>query len=135
MARWVCTCSLLGQHVPQNIQIKPGKKPPSDMGWLHAHVLARDLNEHGDTNGTGDGDHIWHRFHRSVRMDLESPDLLPQQGHILGIFGHFILLSLPQDLSRSMRLMREYLGACHRPWYWRGIYPDYEASRQGQTLE
>jgi len=27
MARWVCTCSPLGQHVPQNIQIKPGKTP------------------------------------------------------------------------------------------------------------
>jgi len=27
MARWVCTCSPWGRHVPQNIQIKPGKKP------------------------------------------------------------------------------------------------------------
>jgi len=24
---------------------------------------------------------------------------------------------------------------CHRPWYWREIYPDYGASRQGKTLE
>jgi hypothetical protein len=27
MARWVCTCSPWGRHVPQNIQIKPKKKP------------------------------------------------------------------------------------------------------------
>ena len=27
MARWVCTCSPWGRHIPQNIQIKPGKKP------------------------------------------------------------------------------------------------------------
>jgi len=27
MARWVCTCSLWGRHVPQNILIKPRKKP------------------------------------------------------------------------------------------------------------
>ncbi len=27
MARWVCTCSPWGWHVPQNILIKPGKKP------------------------------------------------------------------------------------------------------------
>ena len=27
MARWVCTCSPWGRHVPQNIQLKPGKKP------------------------------------------------------------------------------------------------------------
>ena len=27
MARWVCTCSPWGRHVPQNIKIKPGKKP------------------------------------------------------------------------------------------------------------
>jgi len=83
MAWWVCTCSPWGRHVPQNIQIKPGKKPRLTC----------------DANGTGDGDHIWHCFHRSVHMDLESPDLLPRQGHILGIFGHFILLLLPQDLS------------------------------------
>jgi hypothetical protein len=25
--------------------------------------------------------------------------------------------------------------ACHRPWYWREIYPDYGASRRGKTLE
>ena len=27
MARWVCTCSPWGRHVPQKILIKPGKKP------------------------------------------------------------------------------------------------------------
>ena len=27
MARWVCTCSPWGRHVPQNILIKPRKKP------------------------------------------------------------------------------------------------------------
>jgi hypothetical protein len=27
MAGWVCTCSPWGRHVPQNILIKPGKKP------------------------------------------------------------------------------------------------------------
>jgi hypothetical protein len=26
-------------------------------------------------------------------------------------------------------------GECHRPWYWREIYPDYDASRRGKTLE
>jgi hypothetical protein len=69
------------------------------MGWLDSHVLVRDLNEHGDTNGTQDGDHIWHRLHKSLHMDLESPNLLPQKRYTLGVLGHFILLLLPQDIS------------------------------------
>ncbi len=28
------------------------KEAPPDMGWLDLHVLVRDLNEHGDANGT-----------------------------------------------------------------------------------
>ena len=47
------------------------------MGWLDLHVLVQDLNEHGYADETGDGDHIWHYFHRSLHIDLESPDLLP----------------------------------------------------------
>ena len=86
------------------------EEAPPDMGWLGTHVLARDLNEHSDANGTGDGDYIWHCFHRSVHMDLESPDLIPRQGYILGVYGHFILLSLPQDLSRSCQSLWFHCG-------------------------
>jgi len=28
-----------------------------------------------------------------------------------------------------------FLYFCHRPWYWREIYPDYGASRRGKTQE
>ena len=35
--------------------------------------------------------------------------------------------------TAKKRYLQEYL--CHRPWYWREIYPDYGASRQGKTLE
>jgi hypothetical protein len=27
------------------------------------------------------------------------------------------------------------IALCHRPWYWRELYPDYGASRRGKTLE
>ncbi len=63
-----------------------------DMGWLDLHVLVQDLNEHGDTNGTRDGGHIWHRLHKSLYIDLESPNLLPRRRYTLGVLGHFILL-------------------------------------------
>ena len=43
-------------------------------------------------------------------MDFESLVLLPRRGYILGIFGHFILLSLPHDLSRSCRSFRFIVG-------------------------
>ncbi len=69
MARWVCTCSPWGRHVPQNILIKPGKKPCLIWDGSNSHVLVRDLNEHGYANGTGDGDHIWHHFHRSLNVE------------------------------------------------------------------
>ncbi len=89
----------MGSAGPSEHPNQAQEEAPPDMGWLDMHVLARDLNEHGDANGTGDGDHIWHCFHRSVHMDLESPVLLPRRGHILGVFGHFILLLLCLSVS------------------------------------
>jgi hypothetical protein len=61
--------------------------------------LVQDLNEHGDIDGTQDGDHIWHCLHKSLHMDLESLNILPQRRYTLGVLGHFILLLLTQDLS------------------------------------
>ena len=48
----------MGSARPSEHPNQAREEAPPDMGWLDTHVLARDLNEHGDTNGTGDGDHI-----------------------------------------------------------------------------
>ncbi len=52
MVRWVCTCMPWGRHVPQNILIKLGKKPCLIRDGSIPLFFVRDLNEHGDTDGT-----------------------------------------------------------------------------------
>ena len=101
----------LGPARPPEYPNQAQKEAPTNMGRFNSHVLGRDLNEHGHTNGPGIGDQIWHGLHRPVHMDLESPDLLSRRRHILSVFGYLILFSLPQDIPRSCWSLRFHCGA------------------------
>ncbi len=54
MARWVLHMLTMGSTPPSEHPHQAREEAPPDMGWLDSHVLVRDLNEHGDANGTGD---------------------------------------------------------------------------------
>ena len=101
----------MGSARPSEHPNQAQKEAPTNMGRFNSHVLGRDLNEHGHTNGPGNGDHIWHCLHRPVHMDLESPDLLSRRRHILSVLGYLILFLLPQDIPRSCRSFRFHCGA------------------------
>jgi hypothetical protein len=98
MAQWLCTCLPWGQRAPQNILIKLRKKPhliwdgSIRMFWYETSmnmVMPMEL-ETEITFGTAFTNlciWIW-----NLRISYPEED-------ILGVLGHFILLSLPQDLS------------------------------------
>ena len=44
----------IGSTHPSEHPHQAREEAPPDMGWLDSHVLVRDLNEHGDADGTGD---------------------------------------------------------------------------------
>lgn len=96
-ASWVCVASAHARHTPQNVLIKPNKKPrliwdgSSKEFWYETTIY----DEHDDSHGERVRGFVWQYFPQAVCLDLEFENHLPKRGHPTGFCGYLFLLPLP----------------------------------------
>jgi len=121
-------CDGLRSGIEANLHAVRGIWPQS-AGWTEDLGVEEEEEEHGDprVNATLRCVHAEGLLAFNVDPGVAEYDRHSRYEAATG-FGSALF-----DARNGFDKLNRYL--CHRPWYWRKIYPDYGASCRGKTLE